>query len=327
MKLAARALRVDAATFARSHGVSSRTRVHLRLARHAVLNFVRHGHESLLNVRRILRRRLYERDPNLIRERLRRRVIHHLLTRQVALIPHQQLVHIFVRVAIDLVQPSLHRLKTLHVGHIVHDDDAVRAAVVRRRDRPKSFLPRGVPNLKLDRLTLQLHSANLKINHDRRDIRPRVRIVREAKQQTRLTDARVADELRARVDRSALVSPRVSLASVRASRARASIPSSSASPSLASARARPSIPRVTARRRRAFASRRSPVSTARGAFARASRSRARARVARARAEASVVAATRSTHKELEQVIVLGIHRRAREILARAGVARARWRAI
>merc|ERR1712159_37410 len=87
--LTARALRVHAAPFTRSHGIAPRAGVHLRLARHAVLNLVRHGHESPFDVRGVLRRSFYERDTDLIRERLRRRVIHHLLTRQIALISHQ----------------------------------------------------------------------------------------------------------------------------------------------------------------------------------------------------------------------------------------------
>jgi len=85
------------------------------------------------------------------------------------------------------------RPRTL-VRDIVHDNDTVRAAVVRRSDRAETLLAGRVPDLQLDRLAFQLDRADLEIDADRRDVRLGVRVVCKTQQKTRLTDARVADQ-------------------------------------------------------------------------------------------------------------------------------------
>lgn len=74
-----------------------------------------------------------------------RRVVHHLLHGQITFVPYEQFVDVLARVALDLLQPLLHVVERLLVRAIVHYDDAVRAPVIRRRDRTESLLASGVP--------------------------------------------------------------------------------------------------------------------------------------------------------------------------------------
>ena len=61
-------------------------------------------------------------------------------------------------------------LEGLRVGGVVHDDDAVRAAVVAARDRAEALLPRRVPNLQLDRLAVHHDGLEPEVDADRRDV-------------------------------------------------------------------------------------------------------------------------------------------------------------
>merc|ERR1719326_1363726 len=92
------------------------------------------------------------------------------------------------------MQPRLHVLERLAVSGVIHDDDAVRAAVVAARDRAEALLPRRVPNLQLDRLALQLDRADFEVDADGGDVALRVGVIGKAQQEARLADARVADE-------------------------------------------------------------------------------------------------------------------------------------
>ena len=73
---------------------------------------------------------------------------------EVHFVADEQLAHVVARVFVDLRQPALHVLEGVHVGDVVHDDDAVRAAVVGAADRAEALLARSVPNLQLDRLAV-----------------------------------------------------------------------------------------------------------------------------------------------------------------------------
>ena len=68
-----------------------------------------------------------------------------LLRHEVALVPDEELVDVLVRVPVNLVQPRLHVREAVLVSHVVHDDDAMRTAVVRARDGPEALLARRVP--------------------------------------------------------------------------------------------------------------------------------------------------------------------------------------
>ena len=80
---------------------------------------------------------------------------------EVHFVADEQLAHVVARVFVDLRQPALHVLEGVHVGDVVHDDDAVRAAVVGARDRAEALLPGGVPDLQLDRLLVEFDRADL----------------------------------------------------------------------------------------------------------------------------------------------------------------------
>lgn len=57
-------------------------------------------------------------------------VLNDFLVRHIALVAHQELVHAFGGVAVNLLQPLLDIVEAVHVGNIVDDADAVSAAVV-----------------------------------------------------------------------------------------------------------------------------------------------------------------------------------------------------
>jgi hypothetical protein len=58
-----------------------------------------HGHESLLDVGGVLGRRLEERNAEPVGKLLRHCVIDDALRRQIALVAHQQLIHVFTRIS------------------------------------------------------------------------------------------------------------------------------------------------------------------------------------------------------------------------------------
>ena len=62
-----------------------------------------------------------------------------------------------------------HTVETSLIRNIINQQYAHRAPVVRRRDGPESFLPRGVPYLELDALAVELDGADLEVDADGRD--------------------------------------------------------------------------------------------------------------------------------------------------------------
>ena len=61
---------------------------------------------------------------------LRSGVIDDLLGGQITFVSDEELVDVLAGVPVDLLQPLLHVVEGLLVGHIVDHDDAVRAAVI-----------------------------------------------------------------------------------------------------------------------------------------------------------------------------------------------------
>mmetsp|Transcript_12018 Transcript_12018/g.48380 ORF Transcript_12018/g.48380 Transcript_12018/m.48380 type:complete len:326 (-) Transcript_12018:171-1148(-) len=154
----------------------------------------RHRQEGLLDVGRVLGRGLQELDPERVGVRLGGFRRDGLVVLHVGLVADEQFARAVRRVAIHLRQPIGDVLKGFLARHVVHHDDAVGAAVVGRRDGPEALLAGGVPDLQLDRLAVDLDRAKPKVDADRRDVRLGERVVGEPQQQTRLADARVADE-------------------------------------------------------------------------------------------------------------------------------------
>lgn len=119
----------------------------------------------MLDVGRVLGRRLEEGDAKAVREFLQRPVsvslvcvhacmpvmylrncvLDDLLVRHIGLVAHQKLVHTLGSVAVDLLEPLLDVVERVHVGDIVNDTDAVGTAVVGRGDGTEALLTGGVP--------------------------------------------------------------------------------------------------------------------------------------------------------------------------------------
>ena len=92
------------------------------------------------------------------------------------------------------MQPLLHVVEGLVVGDVVDDDDAVGSAVVGRGNGAEALLPRGVPNLELDGLAVELDGADLEVDPDGGDVRLGVGVVGKSEEEARLSDAGISDE-------------------------------------------------------------------------------------------------------------------------------------
>ena len=93
-----------------------------------------------------------------------------LFVLHVVLVPHQQFARRLARVAVHLVQPVVHVAERLGVRDVVHHDDAVRPAIVGRRDRAEPLLAGRVPDLQFYRLAVHLYCFKPEIDADRRDV-------------------------------------------------------------------------------------------------------------------------------------------------------------
>ena len=65
---------------------------------------------------------------------------------------------------LDLRNPVSYRQKRLPVCHVVHEQNALGAAEVRRGDGAEALLAGGVPDLQLDALVVQLNVLDLDVN-------------------------------------------------------------------------------------------------------------------------------------------------------------------
>ena len=67
------------------------------------------------------------------------------LVDEITLVAYEQLVHIFVGVAVNFVQPRFNIREAVFVGHVVDDDDTVCPAVVGTRNCSEPFLACSIP--------------------------------------------------------------------------------------------------------------------------------------------------------------------------------------
>ena len=158
------------------------------------LNLAGHHDESLLDVLAILSRSLKEADVVVLGEFLALVGGDLAGVGHVALVADKDAGDVVARVLLDLVHPVLDRGETLSVGDVVSDDDSVSALVVAARDSLESLLTRSVPNLKLDRLSVDFDRADLEVHSDRGHEVVCEHIVCESQQQRRLADAGVSDQ-------------------------------------------------------------------------------------------------------------------------------------
>lgn len=85
-------------------------------------------------------------------------------------------------------------LKALLIRDIIHEQYPHRTSIIRRRDRPETFLSRRIPYLQLHPLAVQLDGADLEIDPDRSDERGRETVFAESEQAAGLAYARIAYE-------------------------------------------------------------------------------------------------------------------------------------
>ena len=90
---------------------------------------------------------------------------------------------------LNLVHPVLDGAEALAVCDVVGDDDAVSALVVAAGDSLEALLPCGVPNLKLDRLSVHLNRPDLEVHADRRHEVVCEHVVCESQKQRGFTDS------------------------------------------------------------------------------------------------------------------------------------------
>lgn len=104
-------------------------------------------------------------------------VFNDLLVDQVRLVANEQLVDALAGVPIDFQHPRLDIVECFLVRHVVHDNDAVGAAVVGRGDGAETLLPGRVPNLQLHRLAFQLDRSDLEVYANGADVAFRVSVI------------------------------------------------------------------------------------------------------------------------------------------------------
>ena len=75
---------------------------------------------------------------------LRGGVIYHFFGSQITFVSDKKLVDVLARVSVNLLQPLLHVVERLLVGHVVNHDDAVSAAVVAAMNSARTTFTRGV---------------------------------------------------------------------------------------------------------------------------------------------------------------------------------------
>ena len=136
--------RLAAATPASAHllagGDGGASGASLGLGLVAGLDLGSHRHEGLLDVGGRLGGRLQELDTEGVGELPGLVGGHGSSGFEVALVADQQLVHVLRSIPVDLVEPLLHVVERLEVGHVVDDDDAVGSSVVGGGDGSESLL-------------------------------------------------------------------------------------------------------------------------------------------------------------------------------------------
>lgn len=130
------------------------------LSLHPSLDLRGHSEERLLDIRGCLGRGFQELNAERVREFLALFRADHSLGRQVALVAHQQLVHVLCRISVNFVQPLLYVVEGFRVRHVIHHDNAVRTAIVRGGNSSEAFLSGSVPNLEFNGLSIELNSAD-----------------------------------------------------------------------------------------------------------------------------------------------------------------------
>jgi hypothetical protein len=113
---------------------------------------------------------------------------------QIALVSHEHDDDVCVGMVPQLLQPPGHGLVCLVLADIVDEEGTNGATVVGRGDSAIPLLPGCVPNLRLDRLCIDLDAPGRKLDADGR-LGVEVELVAgESAQQVGFSDARVSDQ-------------------------------------------------------------------------------------------------------------------------------------
>jgi len=161
------------------------------LRHEAVLHLRRDGRKAAVHVLVLLGGRLEKLHGRvkLVRQRLPLLGLHLAVALHVALVTHQNLVHVHVGVLVDLRYPVADGVERAAVGDVVDQEDALRAAEVRGGDGAEALLARRVPDLQLDALAVQLDRLDLEVDADGGDEGGLEGVVGVAQEQAALADA------------------------------------------------------------------------------------------------------------------------------------------
>lgn len=123
------------------------------------------------------------------------------------------------------MKPLLYIVERLLVSHVIDDNNTVRSTIIRRSDGSETLLTGGIPDLKLDSLSIKFNCADFlwnatiakkripmsiprlttdstintesnthKVNTDGGNVGLGVRIISKSKQQTRFSDAGISNK-------------------------------------------------------------------------------------------------------------------------------------
>lgn len=95
---------------------------------------------------------------------------------------------------LNLVHPVLNGTETLTISDVVGDDDTVSALVVAACNRLEAFLPGGIPDLQLDRLSVHFDGPDLKVDSNGGHEVICEHVVSESQEEGGLADTGVSDQ-------------------------------------------------------------------------------------------------------------------------------------
>lgn len=127
---------------------------------HPGLDLTGHGEKGLFDIGGRLCRSLEEFNAKTVGKLLALFRRHDTLGRQIRLVAHQELVHVFASVPVDFVQPLLYVVEGFVIGDIVNDNNAVGTAVIGGSNGTETLLSGRVPNLKFDCLAIEFNGAD-----------------------------------------------------------------------------------------------------------------------------------------------------------------------
>lgn len=113
---------------------------------------------------------------------------------QIALVAHQHDDDVGVGMIAQLLQPARDILVGLVLGDVVDEQGAHRATVVGRSDGAVAFLTRGVPDLGLDGLGIDLDAASCEFDADGRLAVEVELVAGEPGEQVRFADAGISNK-------------------------------------------------------------------------------------------------------------------------------------